>query len=89
MLYMPSVNSFGLIADEKRETDALTEKIKKIDTKVAMTINRMTLLQSNRKMKITSLFFCCSNATTYVLYHIYIKKSMKMMEFCALLLKMR
>ena len=57
MLYMPSVNSFGLIADEKRETDALTEKIKKIDTKVAMTINRMTLLQSNRKMKITSLFF--------------------------------
>ena len=33
------------------------EIIKKIDTKVAMTINRKNLLQSNRLMKITSLYY--------------------------------
>ena len=74
MLYTPSVSSFGSVADEKRDTDACAENIKNIDTKVAMKVNRRILLQSNRKMKITSLDFCFFYVQQLIYYTIFILK---------------
>ena len=54
MLYIPSLSCVGSVSFVKRLTAADAEKIKTLDAKLAMTINRTNLLQSNRLMQTTS-----------------------------------